>query len=118
MKRMRTSVRFRLYKEARREMSRAYPEAFPGKGKRPPLKVGILRDIIEDGSHGLTAGRVRLFLSIWTRSTSYLRSVAMRRDRRSLDGSPCGTVDESHAAEAKAELEARRARSSRFDIAA
>lgn len=118
MKRMRTSVRFRIYKEARRAMSRAYPAAFPPKGRRPPLKVGILRDILDDGSHGLTSGRVRVFLSIWTRSTSYLRSVAMRRERVGLDGTPAGRIEESHAAEAEAELAARRARSSRFDVAA
>ena len=118
MKRMKTSVRFRLYKEARREMARAYPSAFPTRGRRPPLKVGILRDILDDGSHGLTSGRVRIFLAIWTRSTSYLRSVAMRRERKGLFGDPAGAVAESHAAEAVAELAGRKARSARFDIAA
>lgn len=118
MKRMRTSVRFRAYKNARREMARAYPATFPAKGRRPPLKVGILKDIINDGSHGLTAGRVRLFLSIWTRSTSYLRSVAMRRPRQGLDGTAVGAVTESHAREAEAELQARQVRAARFDKAA
>lgn len=108
MKRLRTSQRFRLYKEARREMSRAYPAAFPCKGRRLPLKVGILRDIIEDGSHGLPAGRVRVFLSIWTRSTSYLESVCRGRERIGLDGAPCSPVDAAHAMEAREAVERRR----------
>lgn len=117
MKRMRTSHRFRLYKEARRALSTAYPSAFPQKGRRPPLKVGILRDILDDGSHGLPACRVRLFLSIWTRSTSYLESVARKKERVALDGGTTGTVSAAHASEAENAVAARRTRSKAFDSA-
>lgn len=115
MKRMRTSQRFRLYKEARRELTRAYPAAFPAKGRRPPLKVGILKDIISDGSHGLPAGRVRVFLAIWTRSTSYLESVSRAKERVGLDGLACSGVAAAHAAEAKASVETRRSAKASFD---
>ena len=119
MKRLRTSQRFRLYKVARKELSRVYPAAFPARGRRRPLKIGILKDIICDGSHGLPAGQVRVFLSIWTRSTSYLESVARGKERIGLDGTPCSAVEESHAVEARAAVDRRRSTkpSGKFDAA-
>lgn len=108
MKRMRTSRRFRVYKEARRKMAQAYPAAFPLKGRRPPLKVGVIKDILGDGSHGLPSGQVRLFLAIWTRSTAYLDSVARGRQRVAIDGTPEGEVSTVHAALAAQAVAERR----------
>jgi len=88
-------------------MTAAYPRAFPRCGYRPPLKVGIFRDIVEDGTSGLPAGKVRLFLSIWTRSTSYLNGVARGRHRVGLDGTPCGKVSNENAMEAAVRLASR-----------
>lgn len=107
---MKTSSRFRIYRDARKRLGTAYPLAFPPKGKRPPLKVGVIREIAGDGSHGLTVRKVRVFLSIWTRSSAYLEAVAREGTRRGLDGSPAGTVDPAHAADAARVLAERRGR--------
>lgn len=100
MKKMKTSKRFRIYKEMRRELIEKYPAAFPAKGKRPPLKVGIVKDILADGSLNSTANNLRIFLSIWTRSTAYLQSVAKMRPRITLSGEVCAEISKVHASTA------------------
>jgi|HigsolmetaGSP11D_1036233.scaffolds.fasta_scaffold00310_8 Activator of osmoprotectant transporter ProP len=108
MRKQRTSHRFRIYRAVRRVLMRRYPRAFPGRGRRPPLKVGILRDIVHRGHPGVSASQVRIFLQVWTSSTAYLASVAMGGPRTDLDGAPAGMVDDSHAREARERVAARR----------
>lgn len=100
MKKMKASKRFRIYKEMRRELIAKYPDAFPVKGKRPPLKVGIIKDILEDGAVTNGANNIRIFLSIWTRSTAYLQGVAKKRPRVTINGEICGEISDNHASEA------------------
>jgi len=113
MRRQKTSTRFRIYKAARKALARAYPAAFPPRGRRPPLRVGILREIAESGLCGLSATHVRIFLQVWTSSTSYLGSVSRGGARVGLDGACAGYVDDAHAAEAAARVAERRSRTRR-----
>jgi len=112
MKKMKTSKRFRIYKELRREMTSTYPAAFPVKGERPPLKVGIIRDIIEDESVQATRNNLRVFLSIWTRSTAYLQSVSKKRPRVALNGEIHSQINKKHAISARETISQRKNRRS------
>lgn len=110
MRRQKTSKRFRTYRCALKALSSAYPAAFPPKGRRPPLAVGVVKDILGRRPQGLTATQVRIFLQVWTTSTAYLTSVARGGDRVRLDGRPAGPVSTSHAEEARARVSERRKR--------
>jgi sRNA-binding protein len=110
LKPKRASARFRAYRQVARALSARHPLAFPCRGIRPPLKVGVLRDISKDLPEGVSRTRVRLFLSMWTASTAYLIGVSKGRPRVCLEGLPAGEVDASHVAEAAARLAERRAR--------
>lgn len=107
MRTQRTSVRFRTYRTARRALTAAYPAAFPARGRRPPLKVGILRDLLSADTRGLTATQVRTFLQVWTSSCSYLGSVARGGPRISLDGAQAGAVLAGNAEEAAGRIAER-----------
>lgn len=109
-KSLRPSVKFKLYKRIRRELTTAYPALFPMRGTRPPLKVGILKDIVEEGTIDASTTQIRLFLSIWTNSTAYLKSVTRRCERMGLNGEPLGKVSDNHASEARKILDDRRSR--------
>jgi sRNA-binding protein len=76
------------------------------------LKVGILKDIVEDGTIDASNTQIRLFLSIWTNSTAYLKSITRRGDRIDLNGVPIGKVSDSHASDARRILDERRSRKS------
>lgn len=97
MKKIKTSKRFRIYKEMRREMIRKYPIAFPAIGKRFPLKIGIIKDILAEGNIDSTTNNLRIFLSIWTHSTAYLQSVAKKRPRINLKGEITAEITQCHA---------------------
>jgi sRNA-binding protein len=107
---MRPSVKFKLYKRIRRELANAYPALFPMRGTRLPLKVGILKDIVEDGMIDASTTQIRMFLSIWVNSTAYLKSVTRRSERVGLKGEHLGKVSDSHASEARKILDDRRSR--------
>lgn len=110
MKTLRNSRKFKLYKEARRELGALYPEAFPRGGHRPTLKIGIFDDIRSHGATGLSMTHCRRFLSIWTSSTAYLRNMKAGMPRVGLDGRVQGIVSERHLAEARQTLKQRRDR--------
>jgi sRNA-binding protein len=112
MKNLRTSKKFRIYKEVRRELTTLYPRAFPRLGRRPVLRVGILDDIRSCPARALSMNKYRVFLRIWTNSTAYLKAVAPMEPRVSLDGSHDGSVDRRHAVEARAQLAARKSKTS------
>lgn len=97
----RPSVKFKLYRKVRKELSSQYPELFPARTKRPPLKVGILKDIVSDGKTDLSTTQIRFFLSIWTTSTAYLKSVARGQARVGLRGEECGRVERAHEIDAR-----------------
>lgn len=96
-KAMRSSAKFKFYKSMRRELFRHYPHAFPVCGKRPPLKLGILRDIVTDQKIACSATQLRFFLSIWTSSTAYLKSISVEKQRYGIDPSDSFPVDIEHA---------------------
>lgn len=108
MKSLRNSRKFRIYKEARRELGSLYPAAFPRSGRRPALKIGILDDIRGDGSLGISMTSCRRFLSIWTSSTAYLSNMSKGKPRIGLDGAEHGEVSEVHHCEAKETLNRRK----------
>ncbi|MCV9963754.1 ProQ/FinO family protein [Pararhizobium sp. BT-229] len=108
MRSLRNSRKFRLYKQARREMTEKFPAAFPRSGKRPALKVGILDDIRQAGDLRISMTNCRRFLSIWTRSTAYLVNMTAGEPRVGLDGRHAGRVSDGHYREAKATLKRRK----------
>lgn len=108
MRSLRSSRKFRIYKQARKELTARYPAAFPRAGKRPALKVGILEDIRQAGELGISMTSCRRFLSIWTSSTAYLVNMGVGKPRVGLDGRHEGCVSEGHSREAKATLSRRK----------
>jgi sRNA-binding protein len=108
MRSLRNSRKFRLYKQARREMTAKFPAAFPRSGKRPALKVGILDDIRQTGELGISMTNCRRFLSIWTSSTAYLANMTTGKPRVGLDGGHAGSVSDGHYLEARATLKKRK----------
>lgn len=112
MKTLRTGPRFAVYRSVHAMLNAAYPVLFPKKGRRrPPLKEGILHDIVAAHREAATATDIRIFLRVWTRSTAYLETVARGGRRYGLDMSPAGSVAESHAIEAAQKVRIRRDRS-------
>jgi sRNA-binding protein len=109
MRTLRNSRKFRIYKQARRELTTRFPEAFPRAGKRPALKVGILHDIRSSGDLEISITSCRRFLSIWTSSTAYLVNMRPGKPRVGLDGSQEGSVSDRHHQEAVAALKRRKA---------
>jgi sRNA-binding protein len=105
---LRNSRKFKIYKQARRELTTRFPEAFPRCGKRPALKVGILDDIRSAGDIGISMTHCRRFLSIWTRSTAYLVNMTPGKPRVGLDGGQSGSVSDGHHREARATLTRRK----------
>lgn len=111
-KSIRASVKFKLYKKVRVALTKRYPLAFPRSGTRPPLKIGILKEIIPIEDQTISSTQVRIFLSIWTSSTAYLQSVARGGTRVSVDGSVHSEVSRHHASEARKILRERTRRRS------
>lgn len=116
MKRLRTSKKFKIYRSMRRRLSRSYPEAFPARGRRPPLKIGIIDDLRSDGRINGAVTDCRVFLRIWTNSTAYLKSIEGGGERIGLRGIPEGRVERPHAAEAAKVLRQRKNKTSRLTL--
>ncbi|WP_327211034.1 ProQ/FinO family protein [Rhizobium leguminosarum] len=113
MKTLRTGPRFAVYRSVHAILNAAHPALFPKKGRRrPALKEGVLHDILAAHRGAATATEIRIFLRMWTRSTSYLETVSRGGCRYSLDMAPDGPVADSHAAEAAQKIRIRRAKSS------
>lgn len=104
----RPSVKFKFYKSMRKQLSAHYPHVFPNRGKRPPLKLGILRDIIEDKKVSCSSSQLRFFLSIWTSSTAYLKSVAIENQRYGIDPADFEPLQTAHSQLAKRILSERK----------
>lgn len=110
MKTFRTSRKFKVYREVGRMLREAHPHLFPSRGRRPPLKEGILQELILLHGNDTTATNIRVFLRIWTRSTSYLMSVSKGGLRLGI-GQITGTeVAEHHRREANGRIRERRLR--------
>ncbi len=101
-KSLRASVKFKLYKKVRHALTARYPLAFPVSGKRrPPLKIGILKDIVPIDDPTISATQVRIFLGVWTSSTAYLQSIARGGPRICAQGNMGEIVAARHSAEAR-----------------
>jgi sRNA-binding protein len=111
MKQLRTSQKFKVYRQVGRILRSAHPQLFPSRGRRPPLKEGILRDLIELHGSETTATNIRIFLRIWTRSTSYLMSVSKGGQRIGIGAAPSHEVLEHHRREAGGRIRERRLKS-------
>lgn len=112
MKNLRTSRKFKVYREVGKLLREAHPELFPSRGKRPPLKQGILKDLIALHSADVTATNIRVFLRIWTRSTSYLMSISRGGIRIGVGKSSGEKVEEQHRLDASTRIRERRLRRS------
>jgi sRNA-binding protein len=108
MRSLRNSKKFKLYKQARKELTNRFPAAFPRSGKRPALKVGILNDIRQAGDLGISMTNCRRFLSIWTSSTAYLSNMVTGKPRVGLNGDYIGSVSDGNYREARATLKRRK----------
>jgi sRNA-binding protein len=111
MKQLRTSQKFKVYKEVGRILRAAHPQLFPGRGRRPPLKEGILQELITLHGTETTATNIRVFLRIWTRSTSYLMSVSKGGPRVGIGAVAGHDVQEHHRREAGCRIRERRLKS-------
>jgi sRNA-binding protein len=113
-KSIRASIKFKLYKRVRKALTERYPDAFPVCGRRPPLKIGILKDILPVDDPEISATQVRIFLNVWTSSTAYLQSVSRGGQRVCTQGNKIETVSPMHAAEARKILNERAERRSKL----
>ncbi|MNU52888.1 ProP effector [compost metagenome] len=111
MKQLRTSQKFKVYKEVGKILRAAHPQLFPGRGRRPPLKEGILQELISLHGKETTATNIRVFLRIWTRSTSYLMSVSKGGPRIGIGAAQGQNVQEHHRKEAGGRIRERRLKS-------
>jgi sRNA-binding protein len=111
-KSIRASVKFKLYKRVRWALTQRYPAAFPTSGRRPPLKIGILKDILPIDDPDISSTQVRIFMGVWTSSTAYLQSVSRGGQRVCPQGNKMEIVSPRHAAEARKILNERAARRS------
>lgn len=89
------------------ELHELYPELFTLRAAKP-LKIGIHKDLAEDGK--LSKTRIRRALNFYVRQLAYLRAVAAGGERHGLTG-PSGEVtekDQAHAQEQVKEIEEKR----------
>ncbi|MTH95387.1 ProQ/FinO family protein [Roseibium sp. RKSG952] len=119
MKSVRTSRRFRIYKTVRAAVSLRFPNAFPRSGTRPPLKIGIVKDLLEhSGELNVSRSDMRLFLSVWIRSGSYQKGLSIIPHRFDLDGTLSGEVSPSQRMKARDVIRMRRDRALGVTVAA
>jgi sRNA-binding protein len=116
MKQLRTSQKFRVYKEVGKILRAAHPQLFPSRGRRPPLKEGILQELIALHGTETTATNIRVFLRIWTRSTSYLMSVSRGGPRVGIGAVQGLDVQEHHRREAGGRIRERRLKSRPLNV--
>lgn len=83
------------------ELQGLYPALFNLRDARP-LKIGIHKDLAEDGK--LSKTRIRRALNFYVRQLAYLRSVATGGERHGLTG-PDGTVTDEEQAYARTQVE-------------
>jgi Activator of osmoprotectant transporter ProP len=114
MKNLRTSKKFKVYREVGKILRDAHPHLFPSRGRRPPLREGILHELIVLHGETTTATNIRIFLRIWTRSTSYLMSVAKGGHRIGIRPGGEEEVQERHRREAGGRIRERRLRRSQL----
>ncbi|NTF17534.1 hypothetical protein G6L37_03925 [Agrobacterium rubi] len=110
MKTLRTSTKFKVYRLVGKILREAHPDLFPSRGRRPPLKEGILRDLIAIHGDKTTATNIRIFLRIWTSSTSYLMSVSKGGIRIGTGSDVGGEISQPHRREAAGRIRDRRRR--------
>jgi sRNA-binding protein len=110
MKQLRTSQKFKIYRQVGKMLREAHPHLFPQRGSRPPLKEGILQELIAIHKSETTATNIRVFLRIWTRSTSYLMSVSKGGARLGLEAEDRGEVLDQHRREAGGRIRERRSK--------
>ena len=73
-----------------------FPAVFGDAGRRPPLKVGVRKDVIL-GLSDFSQESVERFLLAWTSSHEYRTSLAAGGPRYDLSGEVCGEVSPSES---------------------
>jgi hypothetical protein len=76
---------------------------------RPPLAVGIHKQVLELASDAIDPVALGRFMHWWVRRTDYLDAVAHGEARRNLDGSAAGEPDERQRREAARQVYGARA---------
>ncbi|AHE65753.1 activator of osmoprotectant transporter ProP [Legionella oakridgensis ATCC 33761 = DSM 21215] len=94
--------------EALRWLAATFPSAFDNTRQIRPLKVGIMNDILvhaeEAATAGISRGKLREAVVIFTRRIDYLASIKARETRVDLHGSPVGQVTEEEAERAATKI--------------
>jgi sRNA-binding protein len=86
-------------------LARRFPLAFFVDGtRRQPLKIGIIRDLV-DADIGIPSTWIRRGLAAYTSSPSYLRACRASEERIDLAGEGSGKVSEEGARRARKRLE-------------
>jgi len=91
-------------------LNKKYPKAFPPKGPRPSLKIGIKEDVVKAFDNKFTNVKVHNFLSWYTCSKLYFQNHAAGMPRYDLRGSITGQVTEKEAADVKQKMQVRNER--------
>ena len=86
------------------QMRKRFPKAFPANAEQlQPLKVGIVRDLME--ALGCNRSRASCILWVHTNRHCYQRAILENNHRIDLDGNPVDIVDEEAKRRARAWLE-------------
>ena len=91
-------------------LNKKYPKAFPPKGPRPSLKIGIKEDVVKAFDNKFTNVKVHNFLSWYTCSKLYFQNHVAGMPRYDLRGSITGQVTEKEAADVKQKMQVRNER--------
>lgn len=82
-------------------LTAALCEQYPAFAQNLPLKIGVLKDLVDGGLNRSTAVK---FLMHWTGRREYHAAVAAGATRFNLDGTPAGPLTEKHKAYAAEQL--------------
>jgi hypothetical protein len=83
-------------------LAAALAKKYPAIQRVLPLRLGVLRDLVEGGVAQQTA---MTFLQVWTTRKAYLLAVVAGGPRYRLDGTPDGEVEPKHRDHAAKKLE-------------
>lgn len=97
--------------EALNWLSLTFPEAFDNKLRIRPLKIGIMKDILEYADKaeeaGISRSKLREAVVLFTRRIDYLACLKVREMRVDLAGNPVAMVSDDEAEKAALKIKKR-----------